>query len=295
MQGNRACFATSGPDWPQRLTGFYALALAAEEGDTAALEHFAMPSDAAVGFYAFQDELERRGTEGVTAVKGQIAGPLSAAFFLKDEQGKAAYYDNQLRDLVVRTLTLSARWQAAALSRFGLPVFVFIDDPGIDVCGSSNYITVTREMVLEDLRSLAEGISTGGGLPGLHSCDAIDWSIPLELPLAVVSVDTYNFFNSLLPFGRELKGYLERGGAIAWGIVPTSGPKAGTGSPQALVRRLTDQWETMAARGIPCATPGNQALVTPACGTGLLSPAQAEDIYRTTAAIARILRETGPC
>jgi len=295
IRGNRAYFATSAADWPRRLTRFYDLALAAGEGDTAALERFAMPREAAVGFYAFRDELERRGTGGMTAVKGQIAGPLSAAFFLKDEQGKAAYYDDQLRDLVVRTLTLSARWQAADLSRFGLPVFVFVDDPGIDVCGSSNYITVTREMVREDLQNLAEGITAGGGLPGLHSCDAIDWSIPLTLPLTVVSVDTYNFFGSLLPFARELKTFLERGGTIAWGIVPTSGPDVGIASPRELVHRLTDQWEALNARDIPRATLAERSLITPACGTGLLSAAQAEEIYRSTAAVARMLGEARPC
>ena len=295
VKENRTFFATSGPDWPQRLTEFYGLALAAEDGDAGALEHFAMPPSAALGFYAFLSEVDRRGTAGIAAVKGQIAGPLSAAFFIKDEQGKAAYYDDQLRDLVVRTLALSARWQARALSRFGLPVMIFIDDPGIDVYGSSNYITVTREMVREDLQSLAEGITAGGGLPGLHSCDAIDWSIPLTLPLAVVSVDTYNFFGSLLPFARELKTFLERGGTIAWGIVPTSGPDVGIASPRELVHRLTDQWEALNARDIPRATLAERSLITPACGTGLLSAAQAEEIYRSTAAVARMLGEARPC
>ncbi|HUW65930.1 MAG TPA: hypothetical protein VMW83_14800 [Spirochaetia bacterium] len=295
IQGDKARFVTSQPDWPQRLTEFYTLALAAEAGETAALEHFALPCEAATGFYAFMEELERRGTDAVTAVKGQIAGPLSAAFFLKDEQGKAAYYDDQLRDLVVRTLALAARWQAGVLARFDRPVMLFIDDPGINVFGQSSYITVTREMILEDFGRLADAIHAAGGLPGLHSCDAVDWSIPFQLPLAVVSLDNFNFFPSLLPFTGELQDYLARGGLIAWGIVPTFGPKVGQDDSQTLIARLAAQWSALVDRGFNLATLEKQALITPACGTGLLSPDQAEEIYRLTAAVARGLAQAGQC
>jgi len=294
IRGNRARFATSRPDWPQRLTDFYFLALAAEDGEPEALERFAMPRDAAAGFYAFIERLEQGVGDEVAAVKGQIAGPLSASFFLKDEEGRFAYYDEQLRDLVVRTLALSARRQAQMLSRFGRPVPLFIDDPGMNVFGQSNYITVTREMIREDFSRLTEAIRAGGGLPGLHSCDAVDWSIPFGLPLAVVSLDCYNYFPSLLPYTGELKDYLARGGLIAWGIVPTFGPGLGAESSRSLTARLEAQWSALAAKGIGQEILRARALITPACGTGLLSPDQAEDIYRLTASVAAGLGDA-PC
>ncbi|MDA8336408.1 MAG: hypothetical protein M0Z41_15715 [Peptococcaceae bacterium] len=295
IQGDKARFATSLSDWPQRLTGFYTLALAAEAGDREALEHFTMPRAAATGFYAFTEELERRGTDGLTALKGQIAGPLTAAFFLKDERGRAAYYDDQLRDLVVRTLALAARRQADMLSAFGRPVLLFIDDPGMNVFGRSSYITVTREMILEDFGRVAEAIRAGGAFPGLHSCDAVDWSIPFQLPLAVVSLDCYNYFSSLFPFSREIKDYLARGGLIAWGIVPTFGPGVGKENAATLASRLDEQLAALANRGLDIVALVNQSMVTPACGTGLLSPGRAEEIYRLTASVARMTAEAARC
>jgi hypothetical protein len=42
-------------------------------------------------------------------VKGQIAGPLTVALELKDQQGYPAYYQGDLRDIIVRRLALNAR------------------------------------------------------------------------------------------------------------------------------------------------------------------------------------------
>lgn len=295
IQGDKARFAASQTDWASRLTEFYTLALAAEAGETAALEHFALPMDAATGFYAFLDELESRDTDILTAVKGQIAGPLTAAFFLKDEEGKAAYYDDQLRDLVVRTLALAARWQAGVLARFNRPVLLFIDDPGINVFGQSSYITVTREMILEDFGRLIDAIHAADGIAGLHSCDAVDWSIPFQLPLGILSLDNFNFFPSLFPFISELRTFLARGGHIAWGIVPTFGPRMGLDTAQTLSALLTAQWSELVERGLDPKTLARQALITPACGAGLLSPDRAEEIYRLTVEIAQALTDENQC
>ncbi len=62
-------------------------------------------------------------------------GPLTVALELKDQQGRPAYYQGDLRDIIVRTLALSARCQAAALSGFGCIPIIFVDDPAIRAYG----------------------------------------------------------------------------------------------------------------------------------------------------------------
>jgi len=288
-EGDRVYFDTAAPAWPERLTEFYTLYLAVEAGEQEALAGFALPEGAAAGFYAFLADLQQ-GTGVARYLKGQLAGPLTIAFNLKDEAGRPAYYREQLRDLIVKTLALNAAWQATMLGRFGLPALVFIDDPAISVYGQSSFITVTREMIKEDLSFISRAIHAAGGLAGVHSCDAVDWSILFESELDVVSFDAYYYFNSLIPFVAPLKDYLRRGGVLAWGVVPTT-DEALKEDEKSLLSRLEKEWEQLISRGVERSALAGQCLITPACGTGLLKPALAERIYQLTAAVSSALRD----
>ncbi|MCP4116066.1 MAG: hypothetical protein GY737_11800 [Desulfobacteraceae bacterium] len=87
-------FDTSRSDWPDRLTEFYTISLAAEAGDPDAFEHFVPPMEAAGGFHALLEDIQTRGHHGIKYIKGQIVGPLTAGFQLKDDKGQYAYYSS---------------------------------------------------------------------------------------------------------------------------------------------------------------------------------------------------------
>ncbi|WP_449241408.1 hypothetical protein [Desulfoscipio gibsoniae] len=280
-RGDKVVFPVDSQDWPNRLTEFYSVYLAAEAGDEKALKTFAFPPASASGFYAFMEDIRANGTGTARYLKGHLAGPLTIGFQLKDERGRLAYYEEQLRDVLVKTLAMHACWQASELSKMSLPVIIFVDEPGVRVYGSSSYITVTREMVLNDLNAVFAGIHTAGGLAGVHSCDAIDWSLLYEANLEIVNLDIYQFGESLLPYVKEMKKYLERGGVIAWGIVPTL-DKAFDEDADTLLARLERLWTELGKRGVERVMLLRQSLITPACGTGLLEPALAERIYLLT-------------
>lgn len=285
--GNKIFFDTTKNDWDTRLTEFYSTYLAAEEGDLEAIREFALPMDAAAGFYAFLDDLEN-GTGEARMLKGQVVGPISAAFQVKDERGRFAYYDEQLRDLIVKSIATSAAWQGTELSRFDLPVLIFIDDPALGIYGQSNYITVTREMILEDFDTILQAVHRTGALAGAHSCDAIDWSLLFESELEVVSFDAYNYFSSLIPFIPSLKDFLGRGSSLAWGLIPTLNDRAM--DEDSLFSILEGEWSELIGRGIDRITLVKQCLITPACGTGLLDLALAERIYQLTSQVSQKLR-----
>lgn len=287
--GDKIYFDPTKPDWAENLTEFYSVYLACEEGDDCALNEFAFPEDSAAGFYAFLDEMEK-GTGDAVVLKGHVVGPLTVAFQVKDERGRFAYYNDQLKDLVVKTIAVHAAWQARELGRFGLPVLIFVDDPAVSVYGHSSYITVTREMIKEDLGAVFKAVHGAGGLAGLHSCDAIDWSILFESDLEVVSFDAYNYFSSIIPFVSSLKEFFERGGSLAWGLVPTLNDRALEEDEDSLLKILEGEWSELTARGISLETLFRRCLITPACGTGLLEPALAERIYRLTASVSEKLR-----
>jgi hypothetical protein len=45
------------------------------------------------------------------AVKGQVTGPITFCTGVKDQDDRAIFYDDTLRDAAVKHLALNARWQ----------------------------------------------------------------------------------------------------------------------------------------------------------------------------------------
>jgi hypothetical protein len=271
------------------LTEFYTGCLSAEAGDGACRSAYLPSPASAAGLHAFLARARTGGLKPAGYVKGQIAGPLSVALELKDRRGRPAYYHGDLRDTVVRTLALNARTQASALSGFGAVPVIFVDDPAVGAYGSRLHLALSREMIIEDLNFIIEAIESENALAGIHCCEAVDWSLVLETRAQILSLDAYRFGASLIPYAAHLRRFVERGGVIAWGIVPTlDDPYEET--VESLRQRLKALWQDL----FP--TPGireamrRQSLLTPACGTGLLTADRARRIYRLTAGLSRALR-----
>ncbi|MCF8010385.1 MAG: hypothetical protein K9L17_01525 [Clostridiales bacterium] len=288
VENNKAYFNTSSANWSEKMTDFYSTYLEAEQGNNEALDQFAIPKSSATGFYAFINRLKEKGTGSARYLKGQMAGPLTVGFQLKDAEGRICYYEEQLRDILVKALSMHARWQARVLSQFGLPVIFFFDEPAISMYGKGTHITITRDMIKKDINAIAKSVHSEGGYAGLHSCDAIDWSILFESNLEIVNLDCYNFGMSLLPTVQELKDFLNKGGILAWGITPTS-VESFEETAETLLARLDEIWRELQKRDIDRDLIKQQCLITPACGTGTLEAELSEQIYRLTREVSEKL------
>ncbi|MEW5785807.1 MAG: methionine synthase [Bacillota bacterium] len=280
-------FCRESRGWDDRVLQFYELLLAVE-ADGTGLEEFAFPPASAAGFYAFLENWERFPAEAL-CLKGQLSGPVTVGFQVKDNEGKPSFYNPSLREILVKTLAAQARWQAGRLAAAGLPALVFIDDPGLYCFGSSSAVGLGRETIQEALAEVIAGIRAGGGLVGAHCCAGTDWSLLFELPLDLVSFDAYEYFPSMQVYASALDRFLKRGGALAWGIVPTS-EKAAQEDAASLTRLLDQKIETLVSQGVNQTRVRRQKIITPACGTATLSPDLAERIYRLTAALAGGIR-----
>jgi hypothetical protein len=287
--GQRWIFDPSGENSAACLTEFYTTCLPAEEGDGECLRSYLPAPEAAAGLHAFLARARGGGFKQAGYLKGQIAGPLSVALELKDRQGRPAYYNGDLRDTIVRTLALNARCQATALSGFGAVPVVFVDDPAVGAYGSRLHLALSREMIIEDLNFIFEAIQSEGGLAGIHCCEAVDWSLVLETRTQILSLDAYRFGATLIPYAAHLHRFVDRGGVIAWGIAPTLDDPFGE-SVQSLQERLEALWQDLFPTRMIREKVLRQSMVTPACGTGLLTAEQARHIYRLTAGLSRNLR-----
>ncbi len=279
-------FVNHDPDWEKKLTDFYQLYLDIEAGGIELLhEYFALPRDFFPGFYLFLEE-ER---ETIRAVKGQVSGPLSVGLQVKDANGRDSFYDTDLRDVIKKTISLEAEWQIVELNSFKLPVLISIDDPGIYACGSSAYISISREDVLTTLRFLSEEIQKESAHVGLHSCTGIDWSLPLESNLQVVSFDAYNYFHTMIGYIEEMNSFLEAGGILAWGLVPTN-EMAYQETAKSLLERLRENQDTLIRRGIHRSALLERILFTPSCGCGTLDLQLAERVYSLTRELVELYK-----
>lgn len=285
--GTKAYFLDEEDGWPERLASFYELFIRVAEGDEEVLKKFSFPPDSAEGFYYIYGELKKKGTYKAKYLKGQVAGLLSVGFQITDQSGVPAYYDVQLRDVLLKQLSLQAAWQVKTLEKLGLPVIIFMDDPVIDSCGRYDRITVDKYEVKAELAEFASFVGGFGGLVGVHSCADIDWPILFDADLDIISFDAYQFATNFALYPEHIQKYLENDGVIAWGIVPTDGDALAKEDLETLKRRFNRLLKQLVEKGVNPRLLYENSMITPACGAGTLTEDQAKRIYQLTAELAK--------
>jgi len=221
------------------------------------VDKYPTSADYAAGLHAFL------GSHGLKprAVKGQITGPLTWGLSVIDEEGKAILYDDILGDAVAKFLRLKAAWQEKQLSRISPNTIIFVDEPYMASFGSVS-VPLSAEKVVSLLEEVFRGIE---GLKGVHCCGNTDWSVLLNTGVDIISFDAYNYAQSLSLYPREVKSLLDRGGAIAWGIVPNDGSSLIKETASSLKDRLEEAMAPFTRNGVPFKQLLRQGLLTPSC------------------------------
>jgi hypothetical protein len=212
---------------------------------------------------------------------------------LLDQDRRPAYYNRQLRDVIVKTVALKATWQISRLAEFGGPVMIFLDEPALLGFGSQTFITVSREDVMGDLNEVAAAVHALGGLAGVH-CEAnTDWSLLMETDLDILDFDAYDHMPAITLYPAELRSFLERGGSLGWGIIPTLDREAAaTETVSSLLARLDEGVELLVRKGFERETLLSQALITPSCGAGgVLTEPLAERVLDLLRGVSISLRD----
>jgi methionine synthase II (cobalamin-independent) len=111
----------------------------------------------------------------------------------------------------------------------------------------------------------------------------------LSTNLNILSFDAYGYLETLSLYPKELKAFLERGGILAWGIVPTSEAILKEDA-QTLVKRFKEGVKTLSKKGFD-PTLLQRAIITPSCGTASLPIPLAEKVCQLTSEVSKRLRE----
>jgi hypothetical protein len=234
------------------------------------LDPFALTPEEAQGFHTLLARITAQ-TDGPAALKGQVVGPVTFAGMVKTAEGKPILYDRELTQAVSQGLARKAAWQAEQFRRAGREAVVFFDEPILTGYGSA-FFPISREDVAAILTETIEAAKEAGPVTiGVHCCGNTDWALLLETPLDILSFDSYGFFDHLLLYEKALAAFYQRGGCVAWGLVPT-GEELAQETGDSLWARFTSQVERLAGLGLGVREVLNHSLLTPACGLGYLSP-----------------------
>jgi len=227
------------------------------------LDVYQIDPDHAAGLYALPAFIPQ-----ATTLKGQITGPVSLGLCITDAHNRGIVYDDTLAEALARFLKLKARWQEEFLRRIARTTIIFVDEPYLTSLGTA-FVALSNETVTGLLIEVLSGLN---GLKGIHCCGSTDWSLLLNTPIDIISFDAYNYADSFACYPTEVKSFLERGGNIAWGIVPNDEEALEKESVPSLYDRLGEAIAPFTRNGIPFRQVAAQGLLTPSCGLASLSP-----------------------
>lgn len=215
-------------------------------------------------------------------IKLQLTGPITLGLALVDAGAPASIAFAVASGAVAtraRDLVALADERAP-----GVPRVVVFDEPGL-VGGLRTDLPLPADQVVDVLSGALAAIE-GRALTGVHVCGAADWRLIMQAGPGLLS----------MPVGADVTGsagalgsYLERGGWVAWGAVPTDGPMGESNSRY--WRQLSAQWCELVQNGCDPVLLRRQALVTPVCGLALHDETQADHVFTLTRELAEKIHD----
>jgi len=211
-----------------------------------------------------------------TAIRGQLEGPISFGFNVMNEQNRPIIFDDTVRPLMLEFMAKRVNVQLKRLKELNRNAFMFVDEPGLQFVFSamSGYDSVAAKRDMEYFFSLIERPR------GVHLCGNPDWDFLLRLDIDVLSLDTYSNGEIFVSYSKSIRKFLERGGVLIWGIVPTNFEPFEKEGLTSLETRLKSLWKVLAREGIDQQYLLSRSLLSPATCC-LVNPDGATTVEKT--------------
>jgi hypothetical protein len=240
--------------------------------DESAFESFEPSSATSSSWQPFLWELQER---NALRAKVQIVGPLTAQWSLRSTDGERVDSNPDIGRQIFQLILARALGMIRRLKTLGVTPLLFLDEPAFFVYNGEN----PHHLVgMQQLRVLVQALQKEGALVGLHCCSNTQWAAVLGLGADFLSIDTALSLPSLLQAKEALLSYVEKGGRLSLGVVPTNAPKIFSHlSAESLMGSIQEVLST--ELGSLSEKILSQALWTPACGLALHTPKDAQTIY----------------
>ena len=194
------------------------------------------------------------------AIRGQLEGPISFGFNILDQDDRPILFDDTVRPFMLDFMAKRLNVQLARLKRRNANAFMFVDEPGLQFLFSAmaGYSDLAAKGDMETFFSLIDHPR------GVHLCGNPDWDFLLSLDLDILSLDIYTNGEVFSSYAASIKRFLDRGGVLVWGIVPTNFEPFELENIHSLEERLTSLWDFLGKKGIDREFLLSRSLLSPA-------------------------------
>ena len=248
------------------------------------IDHFKITPDYAKGFYTM---LEKCKGKSNPFIKSQVTGPITYLLSVTKRDKRPLLSDDELAEAMTLGLAMKCLWQADAIRKIGKIPLLFLDEPSLWGLGAA-YLPLDSErakffidLLTGFLKERDEDL-----LIGLHCCGNTDWSMILESDVGIVSFDAYGFGDKLILYPQEITRFIERGGFLAFGIVPTSEYRDEI-TEENLYDHFISGLSGFEGKGLHRDLLLRSSLFTPSCGMGPLVETKARRILELTTSLSR--------
>jgi hypothetical protein len=255
------------------------------------LDYFRISLDFSHGIYEMEKKLSEKSPPDLKYFKSHVTGPLTIGLGRVDENKRSIYYNEMFRDVIVKGTEMKARWVLNKFKFLGCTQICFIDEPILSGFGSSTYVSVHRPDVVQYLNDVIQAVHKEEAIAGIHCCGNTEWTILIDAGVDVISFDAYEYAETIAFYPDQMNAFLEKGGVLAWGIVPTS-EKINQETPESLVNNLEASMDNLAGKGIDKDLIRKQCLVTPSCGTGSRTVELTKKTFDQLSHVSQILRSS---
>ena len=104
------------------------------------------------------------------------------------------------------------------------------------------------------------------GTRGLHCCANTDCPLVMSPDIDLLSFDAYDYGHTIALYPDEVAAYMERGGAIAWGIVPNNAEVLDRESVSSVAQRAEECFRGLIDKGLSEELVLERSILTPQCG-----------------------------
>ena len=237
----------------------------------------------AAGFPAFEAALRRGSFASARALKGQIEGPVTLATYLF-HRDRPFLADAMLFAAVAFHIAQIVCWQIERLSVFGLPVLMFLDEPALCLDDAAP-LGISQERRLSALSAILQDVRARGAFGGLHCCADRPFDRMCAAMPDILSFDAHHGLEQFFASSHAL-GFLDRGGWVAYGVIPTSKDLTSLDAPS-----IFGRWLACASMAGDPQSVAQRAIVTATCGLGLLPASSVRQSFHLAQAFGKLIRQ----
>jgi hypothetical protein len=194
------------------------------------------------------------------AIRGQLEGPISFGFNVVDQDDRPILFNDTVRPFMLEFMAKRVNVQLNQLKERNPNAYMYVDEPGLQFVfsGMAGYGDQRARADMEAFFSMIERPR------GVHLCGNPDWDFLLGMDIDILSLDVHTNGEVFGCYQGSIRKFLERGGVLVWGIVPTNVEPFEQENLGSMQQRLEDLWKTIEKSGIDLEFLLSRSMLSPA-------------------------------